>query len=675
MTAIVLILSMLAFTACSEAESSEGNADSGIVPLQTYEYSANDLNDSWNEDELTATVTLDDDSTKVSGTGASFSDGILTVDSAGTYLIEGKLTDGQITVAAGEKDDVHIVLNGVNVTNADGPAFYEKNADKVVLTLATDSLNTFSDGNDYANTGDSDPDAAIYGTHDLSINGSGTLNVNGNYNNGIGSQDDLAIVGSTMTVKAKNNAIKGRDVLAVKDGILTVTSDKDGLKSNNDTDKTKGYIQIDSGTIDINVVNDGIQAETNLIINGGEINATTTGTNSGGTITDSGTSESMKALKAVSQIAIRDGSFKLDAADDAVHANGNVTVDGGTFEISTADDAFHADYATVINDGTIKINACYEGIEGQTVEINGGDIDIVSSDDAINAAGGSADDAGGSTDDETTDADIDSDADAGANSGNTDPGATRDKGHGPNGADNFGGDEANNANNHVKITGGVIEILAGSDGLDSNGDLIIEGGKITISTPSSGVEGTIDANGDILFNGGDISASGVSQMAQSPSDESEQNTLIIAATSNFAKDTPIYLLDSSGSVVAEHTPKNDAQLIIMSRPDIKEGEMYSVCTGSDKTKLFEVTISQANTIVDENGQATQLRGMGGGQPGGTGSSGSAQSGDSSSSDGSSGDGNRSQDGQKPSRQPGSGESGGPVTDQDGDNLNNGAVDV
>ena len=41
-----------------------------------------------------------------------------------------------------------------------------------------------------------------------------------------------------------------------------------------------------------------------------------------------------------------------------------------------------------ITDGTLDISKCYEDIEGQTIDISGGTIDIVSSGDGLSAAGG-----------------------------------------------------------------------------------------------------------------------------------------------------------------------------------------------------------------------------------------------------------------------------------------------
>ena len=48
----------------------------------------------------------------------------------------------------------------------------------------------------------------------------------------------------------------------------------------------------------------------------------------------------------------------------------------------------HADGADQVYGGEITIKTCYEGIEGQNMEISGGTIDITASDDGLNAAGG-----------------------------------------------------------------------------------------------------------------------------------------------------------------------------------------------------------------------------------------------------------------------------------------------
>ena len=99
-------------------------------------------------------------------------------------------------------------------------------------------------------------------------------------------------------------------------------------------------------------------------------------------------STSIKGIKASGSLLIQSGSFKIDAADDAVHSNTAITVNGGSFEIASGDDAFHADQSLDINDGTIQITECYEGLEALQVRVSGGDITVKASDDGLNAAGG-----------------------------------------------------------------------------------------------------------------------------------------------------------------------------------------------------------------------------------------------------------------------------------------------
>ena len=167
-----------------------------------YEFSDRDLDPSY--DQLAATVTLADGATSVSGSGVTVAGDDITVTAAGTYLFTGALTDGSITVAAGEEDKVQLILDGVSVTNADGPAVYVRSADKVFLTLADGSDNTLADGPDAAATdGDKELDGAVYSCADLTVNGSGSLTVLGNSKHGVVSKDDLVITAGSLTPRVR----------------------------------------------------------------------------------------------------------------------------------------------------------------------------------------------------------------------------------------------------------------------------------------------------------------------------------------------------------------------------------------------------------------------------------------------------------------------------------------
>lgn len=101
-------------------------------------------------------------------------------------------------------------------------------------------------------------------------------------------------------------------------------------------------------------------------------------------------------LSGKDSVRILDGTFDLTVTKDGIHASndddenlGYIYIAGGTFTINSNDDGMHADSTLYIEDGTIDIQKSYEGLEGQTITILDGDIDIVSSDDGINAANGS----------------------------------------------------------------------------------------------------------------------------------------------------------------------------------------------------------------------------------------------------------------------------------------------
>lgn len=346
------------------------------------------------------------------------------ITQGGTYKLTGKSTNSSITINT--EDEVVLILDNLELTNENGPAILIENAKKTIITLNDNTVNKLSNGNN------EEFDAVIYSKDDLTINGEGTLEITSNYENGIKCNNDLKIMSGNITIKSTTNGIIGKDSITIKSGNINITSGKDGIKTNNE----EGNIIIEEGNITIKSENDGIQAENELTINNGTINITT---NSGQkTLTgkqfdtkQDQTEESMKAIKA-SNIIINNGSFIINSYEDGIHSNGNLTINAGTFEIKSSDDAIHADGIVEINDGTFNINAA-EGIEATYVKINDGNITIYATDDGINA--------GKKTDEIPI----------------------------------------------IEINGGNIKIemaQGDTDGLDSNGNLYINGGTIDITCNS-----------------------------------------------------------------------------------------------------------------------------------------------------------------------------------------------
>ena len=125
----------IGLAACGKAEnnsqSGENSDDTIISGKVDVKYTSRDLAGTWREENAT----------KVKLSGDSY-----TIKEAGVYVFSGTLKDGQIIVEAGDTDKVQIVLNGVDIKCADGPAILIENADKTLITLAEGSENTVADG-------------------------------------------------------------------------------------------------------------------------------------------------------------------------------------------------------------------------------------------------------------------------------------------------------------------------------------------------------------------------------------------------------------------------------------------------------------------------------------------------------------------------------------------------
>ena len=181
------------------------------------------------------------------------------------------LEDGQIVVETDNEEVVQLILDGVDIRSSTNAPIYIKEADKVVIILAEDSENYISDGTDYVfeDPVEEEPNAAIFSKGDLTIHGSGSLTVNGNYMDGITSKDGLIIASGTLIVKAVDDGIRGKDYLVVEDGNITVNAGGDGLKSDNEEEAARGYILVENGIINITAGGDGINAQTDVMVTEG----------------------------------------------------------------------------------------------------------------------------------------------------------------------------------------------------------------------------------------------------------------------------------------------------------------------------------------------------------------------------------------------------------------------
>jgi hypothetical protein len=224
-----------------------------------------------NPDETPATpsyitIELKGTSYSVSKSGVvTVSGNVLSIVAPGTYRIFGTLDNAQIRVNVEKTEKVELIFAGVTISNSTSAPIYIESADKVSIELEKDTQNVLSDAKTYIFPDGSDkPNACIYSSEDLTIKGEGTLTVNANYNNGIGTKNDLKIKSGNITVNAANNALKGNQSVKIEGGNITLAG-ADGIKSDSLVEG-EGTIQILGGTVNIKAGDDGIQAVTDITI-------------------------------------------------------------------------------------------------------------------------------------------------------------------------------------------------------------------------------------------------------------------------------------------------------------------------------------------------------------------------------------------------------------------------
>lgn len=137
-------------------------------------------------DETSATkIRLLDSGIQVSDSDAVVQGNTVTITKAGTYIISGSVSDGQIIVDSSDEGYVWLVLDNVSITSRDSSAIYVKSADNTLITLPEGTTNTVTDGKDYVfEKEDTSLNAVIYSKDDLCINGTGSLTVTGNHGMG-----------------------------------------------------------------------------------------------------------------------------------------------------------------------------------------------------------------------------------------------------------------------------------------------------------------------------------------------------------------------------------------------------------------------------------------------------------------------------------------------------------
>lgn len=477
-----------------------------------------------------------------------------------------EISSGNITIARSVKDGIH-AKDGLTI-----------NGGVIRITSGGDGI----DGDEaYVNINGGSIDISVSSADvkgiaaDSIINVAGgdiTLSVTGDQSKGFSCDRSVNLSGGSVSITNSGNAvleasgsgfdpsyctaIKADQAVKISGTTLIITTTGKGgksISSDGDIVLTAGAVTItNSGSGEKYTNEDGVadayvatclSADGNILITGGTLITASNG--AGGkaikadgavTIGDGLGSPVLNLSTSGSKILVSGSGNNAEYAEaKAVSVDGEIVIKSGTIQISSADDGIKSDSRITIDGGSVHITKSVEGIEAPFITINGGEIIVNASDDALNATHG--------------------------NEGEGDDGSI------------------------LRINDGTVVLSAsGGDGLDSNGSLEINGGTTIVHGPPSSPEVGIDVNGSITVNGGILIASGTnSNMTEGPGNASAQYSFLARNNSGIAANTLFHVADAGGNGVVTFQPERKYYSIIFSSSALVAGGSYSIYTGGTST--------------------------------------------------------------------------------------------
>ena len=462
------------------------------------------------------------------------------------YVVSGTTNNGMLYIDG--KTNFMLNMNGADITCNKGTAIdiQSKMAAYIVLT----GQNKLTDGTT------EDHKSVLYGKGKLLLSGTGSLDIKGNYNNGIQSKSYILIEkGVNLYVNAANHGIKGSDVI-INGGIINVETDGEGAKGIN----CDNNVYINGGRTNVVCTGNGewdtedmetkaaacIKCDSIMNINGGEINVKATG--SGG-----------KGLKADWEAYITGGKIRVITEGGLYYSNGTQESHNYTGNTDNLDDAYTSSPKGIkigtknehgvltISGGDLMVRTTgnnAEGIESKgTLDITDGTVMVSAHDDAINSSG------------------------------------------------------------DLTISGGTgVAVGTNNDGIDANGNMYLRGGTI-IAMGAGGAEAGIDINEQkkLYISGGNIF--GIGGRFDGSLGSTTQG--IVTTSGSVSANSTVTIANGSTTLASFNMPPYSYNngTILVSAPDMQSGSSYTLNLGSTST-----TVTASNTINS---------GMGGG-PGGNG---------------------------------------------------------
>ena len=541
-------------------------------------------------------IIFSEDEIKATGEGVTILDNQVQIEKPNTYLIKGSKSEGNIFVKANHtklilqdlilssyttapiiinKNLVNItILSKVNVTLEDLEDYQTTKGEKAVIKIKKDSEVFFIN----------EDSMELHSREGSGIKGaSGTslyfLNCNGEY-----------------FINTTKLSISSENYIEFNGGKFDIISDGDAIESKSDdiTDLIAGKILINNGIFNIQSQGDAITAGNNITIIDGKFYIQTE--NGYDSKTFDPDTESAKGLKVKNnqtscEIKIYNAYMELNTADDGIHSKGNLEIQKGIYVIHSKDDGVHAGLNMILgeknasnDDLNLSVLYSYEAIEGMTITIYSGKIIATATDDGINAAGGES---GGE------------DFPPGPFPGSDDfpPGPPGPPGSDfppfPPGSDGPGPRPGpgpspggrGNASYYISIYSGDIYVFCDGDGIDSNGNIFIHGGNISVFSQGNRDNEPIDHDGNFTLFNGEVLGVGSQGIDKIHDGIQKGNEMYAFYAQAISQNQYLRIKNENNEIIREEYINKDINYIFYSSMNLKNTYKFYLVENNVETQL------------------------------------------------------------------------------------------
>lgn len=473
--------------------------------------------------------------------GILINDGTININLAGdggNYTDSSGLADSYSAAALNSDTDI-VIAGGILTLINSGASGKNVNSD-ANIQISGGVLNLTNSG--AAGKGfNADQNLTISGgTATINLSGATVLTASGSgydpsYPTGLKADGSIFVTAGTITITGASSGSGARGLSAdqniqIADGTIHITIAGNGANYTNASGLSDSY-----GTA-------AFSADSSILIVGGNITTQSSGTGGKGLKSDGSITIGSTTGNPTIQLTTTGARFLVSGTDychpKTMVATGPIQILNGSITANSSDDGIHSDSMITISGGDHHITASSatqgvgEGIEAPKIYFTGGVTHVTASNDGINATYGTV----------------------------------------------AGGTESND-HSLLNISGGIL-VVAGTDAIDSNGDITISGGTTIVCGPTNQPEEGLDFNGTFLMNGGFlISAGSNSNMTKAMSSSSAQVSMYIKSSAQLSASSLLHIENASGTEMVTFKPKNAVYYFHFSSSALARSTQYKIYFG------------------------------------------------------------------------------------------------